>query len=148
VLVAEEGGRKWTHTSLIGGPVRGLCRALDAFWAGTDERGIWRSEDGIHWEPAGTGLDNGTVFDLTESGGRMVAGGRDGVVVGDGQGYWQRVGPRMLMAAVGADPEDARVWLAGGDPGSLWLTEDGGQKWQQVAGLPTAVEAILAPEEG
>ena len=146
VLVAEEGGAKWTHTSLIGAPVRGLCRGRGKFWAGTDERGIWRSEDGFHWEQAGTGLDEGTVFDLVVSGDRIVAGTLEGVAVGDGEGHWQRVGPRMLMAAVGADPENTQAWLAGGDPGSLWLTEDGGQKWQQVAGLPTAVEAILAPE--
>jgi hypothetical protein len=148
VLVAEEGGKKWTHTGLAGTPVRGLCRALDSFWAGTDERGIWRSEDGLSWEPAGRGLDRETVFALAESGERIVAGSLEGVVVGDGRGAWQRVGPRMLMAAVAVHPVAREVWLAGGDPGGLWFTEDAGMKWQQAAGLPASVESLLSPEAG
>jgi len=146
VLVAEDEGRKWAHTALTGTPVRGLCRALGSFWAGTDERGIWRSKDGLSWEPAGRGLDRGTVFALAESGGRIVAGSLEGIVVGDGRGAWRRVGPRMLMAAVGVHPAAPDVWLAGGDPGGLWFTEDGGAAWQQVAGLPASVEAVLSPE--
>ena len=146
VLVAEDGGRRWTRTSLMGGPVRGLCRALGSFWAGTDERGIWRSEDGLRWERAGRGLDEGTVFALTESAGRIIAGSLDGVLVGDGEGRWHRVGPQMLMAAVAAHPVEEDVWMAGGDPGGLWITEDGGKKWQQTGGITTRVEAILAPQ--
>ena len=145
ILVAEDGGKNWTHTSLSGTPVRGLCRALGSFWAGTDERGIWRSEDGVNWRQAGRGLDQGTVFSLTESGGRIVAGSLEGIVVGDGEGNWQRLGPRMLMAAVAADPADDSVWLAGGDPGGLWITRDAGETWQQM-GVPATIEAILAPE--
>ena len=145
ILVAEDGGKNWTHTSLSGTPVRGLCRALGSFWVGTDERGIWRSEDGVNWRQAGRGLDQGTVFSLTESGGRIVAGSLEGIVVGDGEGNWQRLGPRMLMAAVAADPADDSVWLAGGDPGGLWITRDAGETWQQM-GVPATIEAILAPE--
>ena len=146
LLVAGEGGRSWTHSGLMGMPVRGLWQGLGCYWAGTDERGIWRSVDGMHWEPAGSGLELGTVFALAESDGRIVAGTLEGVVVGDGRGYWQRSGPRMLMAAIAVDPAAPQRWLAGGDPGGLWFTEDGGQRWQQAAGLPTSVEAILAPE--
>jgi len=148
LLMAEDAGQRWTHTSLMGSPVRGLCRALGAFWAGTDERGIWRSADGLRWERVGGGLDGGTVFGLAESHGRLVAGTLEGVVVGDGQGTWHRVGPRMLTAAVGTHPAEGDVWLAGADSGGLWITENGGGRWQQVDGLPTAVEAIAAPEVG
>jgi len=148
LLVAEDGGRRWTRTSLMGTPVWGLCRALGAFWAGTDERGIWRSADGLRWERAGGGLDGATAFCLAESDGKLVAGTLEGVAVGDGQGTWHRVGPRMLTAAVGTHPAEGDVWLAGADSGGLWITENGGGRWQQVDGLPTAVEAIAAPEVG
>ena len=145
VLLAVEGGAHWEHTDLQGGAVRGLCAAHGAYWAGTDERGIWTSTDGLHWESAGTGLDDGTVFAVAAAGEGLVAGTLDGVVYGDGRGYWQHAGPRMLMAAVGVDPLAPQVWLAGADPGGLWLTRDGGATWAQQAGLPTAMEAILPP---
>ena len=146
VLVAEEDGRRWTHTGLTGTPVRAVCHALGTWWAGTDNRGIWRSSDGLAWRRAGGGLDEGTVFALCESDGRMLAGTMEGVVVGDGEGRWYRTGPRALMGAVAAHPERSSCWMAGALPGGLWVTEDGGDHWRYVPGLPSMIEAIAAPE--
>jgi hypothetical protein len=146
VVLAADGGKRWEHTDLQGCAVRGLCAAHGAYWAGTDERGIWRSEDGLHWEAAGTGLSDGTVFALAAAGDGLVAGTLNGVVWGDGRGHWQSTGPSMLMAAVGVDPADPELWLAGADPGGLWLTRDGGSTWNQQRDMPAAMEAILPPE--
>lgn len=148
VLVAEADGARWTHTGLAGCPVRALCRAMDAWWAGTDGRGIWRSPDGLSWRRGGRGLDDGTVFALCETRGRLLAGTLSGVAVGDGQGRWQAVGPRALVAAVAAHPEEPDRWAAGAVPGGLWTTEDGGRSWRHAPQVPPSVEAVLAPEGG
>jgi hypothetical protein len=146
VLVAEEGGRGWAYTDLMGVPVRAVCHALGAWWAGSDGRGIWTSPDGLSWRKAGRGLDDGTAFALAESGGRLVAGALNGVVVGDGRGRWYNVGPRALIAAVAAHPERPDFWMAGAAPGGLWITEDAGESWGQAPGIPSTIEAIVAPE--
>lgn len=146
VLVAEEDGRRWTHSGLMGAPVRAVCYALGAWWAGTDGRGIWRSRDGLTWRRVGRGLDEGTVFALRESGGRMVGGTQEGVVVGDGEGLWYRRGPRVLVGAVAVHPEESLFWMAGAVPGGLWVTENGGGHWRYVPDLPSTIEAIAAPE--
>ena len=91
-------------------------------------------------------MDEGTVFALRESGGRILAGTMEGIVVGDGEGRWYRMGPRALMAAVGAHPEEPSFWMAGAVPGGLWVTEDEGARWRYVPGLPSMIEAIAAPE--
>ena len=146
VLVAEEEGRRWLHTGLEGTPVRAILHALGTWWAGTDDRGIWRSPDGLTWRRAGRGLDEGTVFALCESDGWMLAGTMEGVVAGDGDGRWYRTGPRALMGAVAAHPERSSFWMAGAMPGGLWVTEDGGKGWRYAPDLPGTIEAIVAPE--
>lgn len=147
VLAAEEGGRRWACTNLMGVPVRTVCRALGAWWAGTDGRGIWTGPDGLSWRKAGAGLDDGTAFALAEIGGRLIAGTLQGVVVGDGRGRWYPVGPRALIAAVAAHPDQPGFWAAGAVPGGLWTTQDAGKSWHQTPGLPSTIEAVLAPEE-
>lgn len=146
VLVAEEDGERWTHSGLMGTPVRAVCYALGSWWAGTDGWGIWRSTDGLTWRRVGRGLDDGTVFALRESDGRMLAGTTEGLAVGDGEGRWHSVGPRALIAAVAAHPEESSFWMAGAVPGGLWMTENEGRQWRVVPGLPSMIEAIAAPE--
>jgi hypothetical protein len=142
VLVAEDWGQDWVQTSLTGRAVWTLCCALGAFWAGTDGAGIWRSEDGVEWIQVGQGEH--TVFSLAECHGRLLGGTLEGVVVGDGSGVWQRMGPRVLMQVVAAHPVEPDVWMAGGQPGGLWHTENGGQTWQQ-SGDFHSVRAIAPP---
>ena len=59
---------------------------------------------------------------------------------------WQRLGPRMLFAALAVDGDNPQRWLAGASPGGLWHTEDGGQTWNQLDGFKH-VRAVLPPEE-
>ena len=145
LLVAEQDGRRWVHTSLTGTPVRAICHALGAWWAGTDGSGIWQSQDGLSWKRAGNGLDQATVFALCESKGRLLAGTLDGIVTGDGHGRWIRTGPRALVAAVDVHRQDPSFWMAGAVPGGLWVTRDAGVQWQSAPGLPNVIEAISAP---
>ena len=124
VLVAVDSGASWLRTSLSGTAVRALAYIHDHFWAGTDDRGIWRSEDGLCWDSAGHTPD---------------------VAIGDGSGHWVRTGPRHLCAAVRCHPGSMSTWLAGATPGGLWYTEDGGHAWHQIPGFVN-VRAIIAPE--
>ena len=145
VLIADESGASWRRTSLSGTAVRALAYIHGQFWAGTDDCGIWRSEDGIHWDSAGHTPDGGAVFELTPAGDDIIAATEHGAAVGDGSGHWLRRGPRHLCAAVACHPGSTTTWLAGATPGGLWYTEDGGHTWQQIQGFVN-VRAIIAPE--
>ena len=145
VLIADDSGAAWRRTSLSGTAVRALAFIHGQFWAGTDDRGIWRSEDGARWDSVGHTPDGGAVFELTLAGDDILAGTEHGVAVGDGSGHWVRTGPRHLCAAVRCHPVSTSTWLAGATPGGLWYTEDGGNTWQHVPGFAN-VRAILPPE--
>lgn len=146
LLVAEDEGGSWTHSGLMGTPVRGICHALGCWWAGADERGIWQSPDGLAWRRAGLGLDEETVFAVSASGDRILAGTMGGAVVGDGRGHWHRCGPRGLVAAVAAHPEDTSCWMIGLLPGGVWTTRDSGRSWRHAPDLTGRIETIIAPE--
>lgn len=145
VLIAEDSGASWRRTSLSGTAVRALACIHGQFWAGTDDRGIWRSQDGQRWDLAGHTPDGGAVFDFTLAGDDIIAATEHGVAIGDGAGHWVRTGPRHLCAAVACHPASTSTWLTGATPGGLWYTEDGGRTWQQVPGFVN-VRAIIAPE--
>ena len=148
VLVASGNGDHWTSSNLTGAPVRTVHCTPGTWWAGTDGRGIWRSPDGLSWRRAGQGLDEGTVFALAGSAGRLLAGTQKGVVVGDGKGRWYSVGPRALIASIAACPERPDFWVAGAAPGGIWVTQDGGGSWRQASGRSSTIEAISALEKG
>ena len=146
VLIAQDGGARWARTSLIGTPVRALTYAHSLFWAGTDDRGVWHSADGLNWTAAGHSKDGGAIYHLAARHDTMVAATEHGVTVGDGKGYWHRTGPRMLSATVAVHPDESDLWMAGATPGGLWSTEDAGHTWRQIEGFVN-VRAIL-PQEG
>ena len=145
VLIADDSGKAWRRTSISGTAVRALACMHGQFWAGTDDRGIWRSEDGARWDSVGHTPDGGAVFELSLAGDDILAATEHGVAVGDGSGHWVRTGPRHLCAAVRCHPGKTSTWLAGATPGGLWYTEDSGHSWQQITGFVN-VRAILPPE--
>ena len=145
VLIAEDRGAAWRRTSISGTAVRALTCIRGQFWAGTDDRGIWHSEDGQRWDSAGQAPDGGAVFDLMLAGDDIIAATEHGVAVGDGSGHWVRTGPRHLCAAAACHPASTSTWLTGATPGGLWYTEDGGRTWRQIPGFVN-VRAIIAPE--
>ncbi len=144
VLIADDSGAAWRRTSISGTAVRALACIHGQFWAGTDDQGIWRSEDGERWDSAGHTTDGGAVFELILAGDDIVAATEHGVAIGDGSGHWVRNGPRHLCAAIRCHPGSTSTWLAGATPGGLWFTEDGGQAWRQIPGFVN-VRAIIAP---
>ena len=142
VLVREHSEGKWVRSSLMGKPVRGLCWALGAFWAGVDKGGVWRSEDGVVWSRAGGGLDDVTVFALTCVGDRLLVGLEGGVAVGDGVGRWTCQGPQIRTRVVASDGD---VWLAGATPGGLWWSNSQGKRWQKTGGFES-VRSLMKRE--
>ena len=126
--------------------MRALHYAQDRFWAGTDNKGIFSSADGLHWQAAG-GKVEGAVYAIRSAGDQLIAASQHGILSGDGANAWQRSGPRMLFATIASDPQTPNNWLAGASPGGLWFTRDAGQNWQQIAHFKH-VRAVLAPEEG
>ncbi len=128
VLVREHADDKWVYSSLSRLPVRALCSAADAYWAGTDGAGVWRSDDGVSWRRAGTGLDEATVYALAWTGDSLLAGLEGGLAVGDGEGHWRPLGPSLRVRSVGASEG---VWLAGANPGGLWWSDDRGACWRR-----------------
>ena len=145
VLVYSEGDDEWERTSLMGSACRALISAFGGLWAAADDRGVWRSDDGLSWHRAGSGLDRTSVFALAPTAdGRLLAGTLQGVCVGDGRGSWSRLGPRTAVGSVAAHPRD-EVWIAGTRPGGLWRTEDGGTSWGQTGGFDS-VRVVMAPE--
>lgn len=150
LLIAEDEGGTWRRTDIQGTAVRALTRAGGLagglVWAGTDAQGLLVSSDGESWRPAGEGLAGIPIFDIAHTGeGDVLVGTEEGVMVGDGAGRWQRVGPPIRAAAVAAATSGGQLWLAGGSPGGLWHSEDRGINWRQAAGMPHSVEALAAP---
>jgi hypothetical protein len=148
VMVASSEGTSWERSDLYGTACRSLMRAGGRYWAGTDDRGIWSSADGLAWRRAGEMLET-PVFSLAwTADDLLLAGTGEGVMGGDGSSSWRRTGARTWTASVGADPGEAGVWMAGGSLGGLWWTVDGGEAWHQVDGVNGSVETICAPVNG
>jgi len=143
VLVSEDGSRRWRPADLRGTPVRALESLRGQLWAGSDYRGVWRSDDGRRWQDTGHDLDGIAVFDLAAAGDHIVAATERGVYVGDGMGRWHPVGPGLRIDAIGAEGD---TWLAGADPGGLWQTDDAGRTWSRIDDFPDRIAAIDAPE--
>ena len=83
-------------------PVRTLCQAHDAYWAGADQGGVWRSADGVDWKRAGLGLEHTPVYALAPADDRLIAGTEQGVALGDGVGsaFSEKYGGRALEEIV------------------------------------------------
>ncbi|MBT3342645.1 MAG: twin-arginine translocation signal domain-containing protein [Gemmatimonadetes bacterium] len=143
VLSSDGDHSQWHPSNLRGVAVRALTHLQGQLWAGSDGRGVWRSDDGQHWSAAGSGLDGVIVYDLAADNGVLLAATERGVYVGDGSGPWRHMGPDLRIDAIGAA---GGTWIAGADPGGAWKSADAGQSWHQVSGFPDRIAAIAAPE--
>ena len=140
VMVYAAEDDQWHRSDLLGTPVRALMAARDRLWAGTADRGIFTSEDGLQWQANGSAA--GAVYALHDAGSTLLAATQFGVLTGDGE--WKPSGPHLPVTCTAA--RDDTTWAAGASPGGLWHTRDAGASWQQT-GHFKHVRAVLAPEE-
>lgn len=126
VLRTEDRGATWHRSDLTGSAVRCIERLAGVWWAGSDNRGLHRSEDGIRWTP----LDcpSSSVYSIAAAGDQLLVGGFDGVFCRDASGAWRRTGPRALCRDLAVHNG---IWAAAADPGGLWVSLDAGESWRR-----------------
>ena len=139
VLVSGDGGLQWALTDLRDTAVRVLHRVYDGWLAGSDTRGLWHSVDGTHWKAVDAPPSG--VFSIATEGDRLLLGGYDGIHIRDATSQWRRSGPRAMICSMAA--RDG-VWLAGADPGGLWVSTDAGGSWRHTGSF-NSVRAICEP---
>ena len=127
ILRSRDGGVGWERTDLMGSPVRCIERIGDAWWAGTDDRGLWRSDDGHTWKRVD--CPTAAVFSIAAADNWLLVGGYDGIYRRDVDDVWKRSGPRALFCCLVVD---ADIWVAGADPGGLWYSQDEGRSWHRT----------------
>lgn len=141
-LLVHDGSGQFQPTEITDG-IRDLVRFGTRYLAATDS-GIWTSEEGLLWQKGS--VDDG-AFALAATGDLALAGTEDGVLTSKDGDHWQAArlaGMRVCAVEIsGADPDH---WCAGGVPGGLWISKDGGRCWQDVPQIPNEVEVISAPE--
>lgn len=144
LFLVEGAGRGWSMTPMSGSAVRALLPASTGLWAGNDAGEIWHSADGRAWNQHSRIAPGESVLDLAETPQGLLAGTSLGVALLTGQS-WQHLGPPLTIAAVGVDPAQPTIWMAGAAPGGLWWTTDA-DHWQQVPGAPGVIRQLLPPE--
>ncbi len=109
------------------------------FLAGTEEDGVWRSEDGGRtWKEHTTGLAHRTVYAVTVApgaGAEVYAATFGGGIYrsDDGGNTWQQKATGLTTLdchAVQVMPSDPRRILAGTLNGGLFVSSDKGETWQ------------------
>jgi hypothetical protein len=142
VLVSIDGGARWERTDLMGSPVRCIDRIADDWWAGTDDRGLWRSHDGHAWRRVD--CPSPAVFSVAAAGDMLLVGGYDGIYRRDAHNVWERSGPRALIRCLVVDDG---TWVAGADPGGVWYSDEEGRSWRRT-GPFQRVSVICGPTGG
>ena len=159
LLIVRDGAGKWTVDQYLEGMAL-QCVAVDPhhsarIYVGTDDQGVWRSQDGGRtWGPAGSGIAWTDVTAIAVGGEQ--AGRLDTVYVGtepsavfrstDGGETWKELkGLTKLPSAstwsfpprpethhvrwIGIDPHDARHLYVAIEAGALVRSLDGGDTW-------------------
>jgi hypothetical protein len=141
VLISTNSGLHWESTELSGSPVRSLEKLDDQWWAGTDDRGLWCSHDGHAWKQVD--CPAAAVFSVALSGNNLLVGGYDGVHWRNAQGVWKQSGPRALIRCL---VMAGKIWVAGADPGGLWVSGDEGASWHRQG--PFQRVTVICPPGG
>ncbi|MBV9324572.1 MAG: hypothetical protein JO352_12380 [Chloroflexi bacterium] len=140
-----DGASTWSRV-LTGGHVTSLAVAPEVIFAGTEVDGILRSEDGGRtWSSANPGLLDLTVLALAlspafERDGTGLAATASGVYRTRNAGKsWREIdlGLEVAVQCLALSPTFAedRLALAGTEADGLLRSDDGGARWEPVAGL-------------
>jgi hypothetical protein len=141
VLASTNSGLHWEPTELSGSPVRSLERLRDQWWAGTDDQGLWCSHEGHAWKQVDCPVS--AVFSVAFSDENLLVGGYDGIHCRNAQGHWQRSGPQALIRCLAVEGD---TWVAGADPGGLWISDDKGISWRRQG--PFQRITVICPPGG
>jgi len=111
-------------------------------FVGTDSRGVYRSSDnGSHWQPANTGIEQSTIYDIVASGSNLLAAAASRCGSGiykstDNGDHWSITGLSLVVNSFGI--KNGQVYAAALDlDSSIYRSTDNGNTWQQ---LPSPID--------
>ena len=160
VYVGEGEGTTWTPTTAVdtaAAAVETVVPAGGALWAGTFNRGVFRSTNGgTSWDPVNTGLaglGSSSVIALVEKGGKLYAGtGGAGVFVLDlaTPTQWSEFNlgfPVFTAGTVAALVLHGTTLVApAGGNGFVYRFPEGANAWQEVAIVPPIAPGLLTTD--
>ena len=144
---SKDGGQTFEHVSDLNGSAMKIDPTDGTVYVGTRGDGVYRSEDGGDSFESIGGMDEVRRLSIG-NGGLLVATSGDGVERWDGDG-WTDVSPRSdSYLAVSVSPhDDEQIICASHESGfrnSLFITDDGGDSWREMA---TTADFSEAPWE-
>lgn len=145
IIIFTEAGRCFEQTDLWNVPVRALYHNSLGFYAGCDQGGIYKSNNGLNWKSLGRKIAT-PIYKITSFDGELVAATGRGILRITSKCCSDITGPQMLFADIAIDPTNSKHWLAAASPGGLWFSSDSGEQWKQITPFKNA-RSILPPEE-
>jgi len=152
---SADSGETWVQEDLAGKidyaphPVYTFLRdeGRHRLWAGTAAGLLYRDEDSSIWQLT-AGLD-GPIFDLVQdaSGHIYAVQAGTGLFRLERNGDWVHLHATDRALAVSASPSGQVIYLGAAGEG-LWISRDGGKRWQQAPDFQEAfVTTLLASKE-
>jgi len=129
ILIFTDSGKIVHRTNLTAVPVRCITQIEDELWAGTDGQGIWKSRNGYSWKLTASGLEDASVFSITQGSSGIFAGTDSGIYRFTGEGKWTLVLPGTVTTSITAVPWDTNLIVAGTAWGGIWYSKNGGIRW-------------------
>ncbi len=159
LFYSKDGGLNWragagSAIGLDGTIVTSFAFPGSTWFAGTETDGILRSLDSARtWVQFNRGLPSSGVFALTVVDSFLVAGTSDGIYVyatrdfRDPEASWKRGSADLNGCSILTFVQTGPALLAGTSDGRIFLSLDGGGRWQSVSqGLPSGPVRALATD--
>lgn len=145
LLVSRDGGTAFEVAEAIG-----PLPSINALHVDPEGQLILGTGSGIiTLSPSGRKKEGLTepILSLSVAGGTLFAGLADGLMVSDDSGgSWRPVEAMAARRFVWMSPISEEVWVAGGPNEGLFMTEDGGGRWEKRLAHPSLLAiAIQAP---